>query len=49
MGQAILEGPDRLDRALLLDMEWNVSYIILQFGWFTSRQKRAPSAAEVRK
>ena len=25
--------------------EWNVSYIILQRGWFTSRQKRAPSAA----
>ena len=29
--------------------EWNVSYIILQLGWSTSRQKRAPSAAVFRK
>jgi hypothetical protein len=28
---------------------WNVSFIIRKFGCFTSRQKRAVSAAELRK
>ena len=49
VAEAVLQARMALGMFFSSMWAWNVSYIILQYGWFTSRTNRAPSAAVLSK